>query len=228
MKLLVNLSGKVLQRNNAARQVLLGTGCQRAAEDVPAPDGAEPPPQPIQTLLFLLELGKRELPLRNLVGNLLPEFAAVGDELGPFLRPGRIEKCTQFGGVGGAGGQYHQLAVARAGEFPGFFCTVAAGRDVGCGPGALADGNGTESAQFPPDRHAMPGRIRRHLHEQYKPGNLGTVGHKLYCNGCYNLAPGPGSGPEPQVRSGSPAAPNHLQGTSFRAGIQRRAFTDQE
>src|SRR5262249_32118158 len=54
------------------------------AEDAPSPEVAEPPAQPVEVLLLLVELGRRELLDPDLLVDLVLELAAFGEELLPF------------------------------------------------------------------------------------------------------------------------------------------------
>src|SRR6266567_2195539 len=92
---LVDAFGEVLQPLGALLEPRLGRRGARGAEQVPRLDGAVPAAQPVQALFFLIELGKGELALGDLAGQLGLVLAAVGEELGPLGLPLASEQRLQ-------------------------------------------------------------------------------------------------------------------------------------
>src|SRR5262249_44454678 len=83
---LVDLLGEVFQGLGAVLEPLVGRCGAGGAEQVPGADRAVPAAQPVQALFFLIQLGERQLALRDLTGPLGFILAAIRPELAPLGR----------------------------------------------------------------------------------------------------------------------------------------------
>src|SRR5262249_21027898 len=81
---LVDLLGEVFQGLGAVLEPLVGRCGAGGAEQVPGADRAVPAAQPVQALFFLIQLGERQLALRDLTGQLGFILAAIRQELAPL------------------------------------------------------------------------------------------------------------------------------------------------
>ena len=98
---LVDLLGEPFEGLGALLEPPFGRCRARGAEQVPGPDRAVPPAQPVQAFLLLIQLGEGELAFRDLAGQLGLILAAVAQELAPFglallgLRLAAIRACCR-------------------------------------------------------------------------------------------------------------------------------------
>src|SRR5579859_7284955 len=93
---LVGVAGQLL---GAVLELLGGLGGAGRAEHVAGGQFPVPAAQPLQALLFFLQLGEGELALGDLGVDLGAELAAVGGELRPLSLPRLAEQLLQPGRV---------------------------------------------------------------------------------------------------------------------------------
>src|SRR5215470_16950992 len=89
----VDTLGEVFEPGLASLELLLGLADRGGAEEVAELELAVPAAESIQALLFLVELGERELLIAELAVDLGLELGALAEELRPLvLAPGGEER----------------------------------------------------------------------------------------------------------------------------------------
>src|SRR5262249_62351866 len=89
---------EVLESHFALLQPLLRGLLRVRPEHVPAPQVPKPAAQPLEILVFLVQLGGGELPRPDLLVDLPVELAALGQELLPLVLAVRVERLLEPGG----------------------------------------------------------------------------------------------------------------------------------
>ena len=145
------------------------------AEEIADHKFAMPAPEPLDVLLFLVELSQSELLLCDLTLQLGDALPALRYELRPF-RPTRfvvqLAQTITAEVVDRRSVEGNDIPIASTDEFEELVERFGRRGRHGERPAALPELGGTGSTELAPDGDPVARRLRGELHDEHRPSNI--------------------------------------------------------